>query len=278
MEHHPKSLVSRECRPGGTVVEVSGVRFGGPDVVIIAGPCAVESREQLYTTARHVKEAGAVMLRAGAYKPRTSPYDFQGLGEEGLGHLSLVGQRVGLPVITEVMDVRTIHLVGEHADMLQVGARNMQNYPLLEALGEFGAPVLLKRGLSATVKELLLAAEYILAKGNANVVLCERGIRTFEQGTRNTLDISAVPVLKAATHLPVVVDPSHAVGLREHVPALALAAVAAGADGLLVEVHPEPEKALSDGRQSLTPGSFTSMVEGVRRVAAAVGRGVATSG
>lgn len=265
-------LASRDCRAEGTVVEVGGVQVGGERVVLIAGPCSVESREQLLAAARSVKASGASMLRGGAFKPRTSPYDFQGLAQEGLELLAAAREETGLPVVTEVVDTRQVELVGRYADVLQVGARNMQNFALLSAVGELGKPVLLKRGFAATIRELLLAAEYVLAKGNSQVVLCERGIRTFEPSTRNTLDISAVPVLKASTHLPVLVDPSHASGVREYVPALARAAIAAGADGLLVEAHPKPEEALCDGRQSLGLQDFERMVVELRRVALAVGR------
>ena len=253
-------------------VDVRGARFGASELAIIAGPCSVEGRDMLLDTARAVRDAGAVMLRGGAFKPRTSPYSFQGLGAEALELLAEARAETGLPVVTEVMDPRDVDLVLAHADMLQIGARNMQNYALLAEVGLSRAPVLLKRGLSASVEELLYAAEHIMARGNGQVVLCERGIRTFETATRNTLDVSAVPVLKAETHLPVIVDPSHAGGRAALVLPLALAAIAAGADGLIVEVHPNPPAALSDGEQSLTPESFALVMERVGAVATAVGR------
>ena len=268
------------CLPAATaavshpIIDVAGARFGGIDLAIIAGPCSVEGRDMLLDTARAVRDAGAVMLRGGAFKPRTSPYSFQGLGAEALALLAEARADSGLPVVTEVMDPRDLELVVEHADMLQIGARNMQNFALLAEVGRTRTPVLLKRGLSASVEELLHAAEHIMARGNVQVVLCERGIRTFETATRNTLDVSAVPVLKAETHLPVIVDPSHAGGRAALVLPLALAAVAAGADGLIVEVHPNPPAALSDGEQSLTPESFALLMERVGAVAAAVGRTV----
>jgi 3-deoxy-7-phosphoheptulonate synthase len=265
-------LVSRSWHPQPTVVEFGGRRVGDGEVLIVAGPCAVESRELLLETALALAEAGAGAVRGGAFKPRTSPYSFRGLGEEGLKILAEARDVTGLPVITEVLTTQEVDLVAAYADVLQVGARNMQNFALLEAVGRQDKPVLLKRGLMASVKELLLSAEYILAQGNWQVMLCERGIRTFETETRNTLDLSAVPVLKQHTHLPVIVDPSHAAGKRELVPALARAAVAAGADGIMVEVHPRPAEALSDGRQSLTLGEFREMSAEVSRVARAVGR------
>ena len=258
-------------------VAAGNVRFGATPLAIIAGPCSVEGRDMLLDTARAVRDAGAVMLRGGAFKPRTSPYSFRGLGAEALELLAEARAETGLPVVTEVMDPRDLELVLAHADMLQIGARNMQNYALLGEVGLAQAPVLLKRGLSASVEELLYAAEHIMARGNGQVVLCERGIRTFETATRNTLDVSAVPVLKAETHLPVIVDPSHAGGRAALVLPLALAAVAAGADGLIVEVHPNPPAALSDGEQSLTPESFALLMERVEAVAAAVGRTVSAS-
>ncbi len=265
-------LVSRSFRPHPTVVEFGGRRVGDGEVLIVAGPCAVESRELLLETASALAESGAGAIRGGAFKPRTSPYSFRGLGEEGLQILAEARQQTGLPVITEVLSPQEVDLVAAYADVLQVGARNMQNFALLEAVGQQDKPVLLKRGLMASVKELLLSAEYILAQGNWQVMLCERGIRTFETETRNTLDLSAVPVLKQYTHLPVIVDPSHAAGKRELVPALARAAVAAGADGIMVEVHPRPAEALSDGRQSLTLDEFRTMSAEVAKVARAVGR------
>jgi len=270
----PFKLVSREVKPEDTVIDVGGVKLGGGRVVVMAGPCSVESREQLLEAAHAVKAAGATFLRGGAFKPRTSPYEFQGLAEEGLKLLAEARDKTGLKIVTEVMDVETLPMVAEHADVLQIGARNMQNFSLLKQLGAIRKPVLLKRGPSATVKEWLMAAEYILSRGNYQVALCERGIRTFETMTRNTLDLNAVPVLKALTHLPVVVDPSHGIGLRAHVPAMARAGVAAGADGLIVEVHPHPDRALSDGQQSLTPAEFEGLMKQVRVIAGAVGREV----
>jgi len=245
-------------------------------VVLIAGTCSVEGRAMLLDVAHRVRAAGATMLRGGAFKPRTSPYAFQGLGRRALELLAEAREATGLPVVTEVLDVRTLPLIVRHADLLQVGARNMQNFALLAELGRVKKPVLLKRGMSATVAELLMAAEYVMANGNGQVILCERGIRTFETATRNTLDIGAIPVLKRETHLPVIVDPSHAAGRAHLVPALALAAVAAGADGLLIEVHPAPATALSDGDQSLAPDDFAILADRVRTVAAAIGRTVAT--
>jgi 3-deoxy-7-phosphoheptulonate synthase len=270
----PFKLVSREVKEEDTVIEAGGVSIGGPRIVVMAGPCSVESREQILESAREVKAAGATMLRGGAYKPRTSPYEFQGLAEEGLKLLALAREETGLPVVTEAMDSETLAMVAGYADIVQIGARNMQNFSLLKQLGKLGKPVLLKRGPSSTIREWLMAAEYVVAHGNPRVVLCERGIRTFENATRNTLDLNAVPVLKSLTHLPVIVDPSHGIGLRAHVPAMARAAVAAGADGLIVEVHPCPEKALSDGQQSLTPGEFSGLMAQVKVIAGAVGRPV----
>jgi 3-deoxy-7-phosphoheptulonate synthase len=274
----PYKLASREFAVDRTVVRVGGrdahASFGGPSIAIIAGPCSVENREMLSTTAHLVRSAGATMLRGGAYKPRSSPYAFQGLGAEALRILVEVRAETGMPVVTEVMDTRQVDLVAEHADMLQVGARNMQNFALLAELGRVRRPVLLKRGLSATIKELLMAAEYIMANGNHDVVLCERGIRTYETATRNTLDIAAIPVLKRETHLPVIVDPSHAGGDADLVAPLAFAAIAAGADGLIVEVHPNPECALSDGDQSLAPPAFATMMQQLHAFAAAAGRSI----
>jgi 3-deoxy-7-phosphoheptulonate synthase len=266
----PYKLVGREWHPETSVVDVSGVRIGTGALVVAAGPCAVESEEQLVTTARHVGAAGAQLLRGGAYKPRSSPYSFRGLGSVGLEHLRRARELTGLPVVTEVLTPNDVAAVAEAADMLQVGTRNAQNFSLLEAVGEAGKPVLLKRGLSNTVEEWLLSAEYIVAHGNPNVVLCERGIRTFETGTRNTLDLSAVPLVHSLSHLPVIVDPSHATGHRHLVPSMALAAVAAGADGLLIEVHPSPDDALSDGPQSLTFDQFTTLMGDVRRLVTAL--------
>jgi len=254
------NLVSRESQAQDTVVRVGTVQIGGPRFTVIAGPCSVESAEQMVATATAVKTAGAVLLRGGAYKPRTSPYSFQGMGEEGLKLLALAREVTGLPVVTEVMDSGDIPLVEQYADMIQVGARNVQNFSLLKKLGRVNKPVLLKRGLMTTLEELLMSAEYILAAGNPQVVLCERGIRTFETATRNTLDLSAVCVLKERTHLPVIVDPSHAVGHRRYVAPMARGAMAVGADGVMVEVHCSPETALCDGEQSLTPAEFTAMM------------------
>jgi 3-deoxy-7-phosphoheptulonate synthase len=268
----PFKLASRDFHPQSTVVEIDGISVGGKQLVVMAGPCAVESREQLLEAARAVKGAGTHVLRGGAFKPRTSPYSFQGLGEEGLRILAEARKETGLPIVTEVMEPQMVPLVMMYADILQIGARNMQNYALLHAVGEAQRPVLLKRGMMSTVEELLMAAEYILSHGNERIILCERGIRTFEQYTRNTLDISAVPLLKQLSHLPVIVDPSHGTGKWELVEPLSLAAVAAGADGLLIEVHPHPEEALSDGAQSLKPSRFAQLMEGLRPVAEAVGR------
>lgn len=264
--------VNRQARQEGTVVNIHGVEVGGQKVVIIAGPCAVENREQLNLSADAVHLAGAKVLRGGAFKPRSSPYKFQGLGEEGLIMLREVSDRTGMPVVTEVMDTRQVELVAEYADMLQVGSRNMQNYPLLKEVGMLRKPILLKRGMMATIEEFLLAAEYILNQGNDQVILCERGIRTFETTTRNTLDLSAVPVLKRLCHLPVIVDPSHGTGHRWMVSAMARAAVAVGADGMIVEVHYKPEEALCDGQQSLSPDEFTLMMNDLKKIAIAVGR------
>ena len=269
----PYKRASREFSVNRTVVRIGDhATIGGDAITVIAGPCSVEGRDMLRETAAAVRDAGATVLRGGAFKPRSSPYSFQGLGREALALLADVRAAEGLPVVTEVLDTRDVDLVAAHADMLQVGARNMQNFALLAELGRVQRPVLLKRGLSATITELLMAAEYIMAHGNTNVVLCERGIRTFERATRNTLDVSAIPVLKRETHLPVVVDPSHAGGDAELVAPLAFAGIAAGADGLIVEVHPNPECALSDGDQSLTPPAFTSMMARLGAFASAAGR------
>ncbi|HEY6005443.1 MAG TPA: 3-deoxy-7-phosphoheptulonate synthase [Anaeromyxobacter sp.] len=270
----PFKLVSREVKEEDTVIDVGGVKLGANALTIMAGPCSVESKEQILEAAQAVKAAGARFLRGGAYKPRTSPYEFQGLAEEGLKLLALAREQTGLKVVTEVMDVETLPMVSDYADMLQIGARNMQNFSLLKQLGTVRKPVLLKRGPSATIREWLMAAEYVVSRGNYQVALCERGIRTFETMTRNTLDLNAVPVLKALTHLPVIVDPSHGIGLRPHVAAMARAGVAAGADGIIVEVHPRPDKALSDGQQSLTPREFEELMKQVRGIAGAIGRAV----
>ena len=268
----PYKLVSREFKPEASVVAVGGVKIGGKHVVVMAGPCSVENRQMLMSTARAVRQAGAQMLRGGAFKPRTSPYSFQGLGEEGLNYLREAADATGLKVVTELMDVRDVELVEKYTDMIQIGARNMQNFELLKEAGQSHKPVLLKRGLSATVTEFLLAAEYLLSQGNFNVVLCERGIRSFEDQTRFTLDLSAVPVVKQLSHLPVVVDPSHATGHWEYVEPMAKAAVAAGADGLMIEVHPNPETAFSDGPESLLPEKFAALMKEVKKVAKTVGR------
>jgi len=269
----PYKLVSREFKPDPTIVDVGGgVTIGGKALVVMAGPCSVENREMLFETARAVHRAGAQLLRGGAFKPRTSPYSFQGLGEEGLKLLREAARATGMRVVTELLDTRDIQLVEQYADVIQIGARNMQNFELLKEVGQSRKPVLLKRGLSATITEFLLAAEYILSQGNFNVILCERGIRTFETLTRFTLDLAAVPIIKQLSHLPVVVDPSHGTGSWEYVGPMAKAAVAAGADGLLIEVHPNPETALSDGPQSLLPKKFAALVSELRKVAQAIGR------
>jgi 3-deoxy-7-phosphoheptulonate synthase len=268
----PYKLASRNFRPGGTVVRIDGIEIGGERVVVMAGPCSVESRDQIQRSAEIVARAGAKIIRGGAFKPRSSPYTFQGLGEEALQLLRAAADGNGLLVISEVMDLVQIPLLLQYSDILQVGARNMQNYNLLRELGKQRKPVLLKRGISATIEELLLSAEYILAGGNYDVILCERGIRTFETYTRNTMDISAIPVVKKLSHLPIVGDPSHGTGRRDKVAPMARAAVAAGADGLLVEVHPDPDHALSDGAQSLRPEQFEELMEQLRRIAPVVGR------
>jgi 3-deoxy-7-phosphoheptulonate synthase len=270
-------LAGREFQQEPTVVRAGGVSIGGREFVVIAGPCSVETEEQIAECALQVAGCGGSILRGGAYKPRTSPYSFQGLGREGLVLLERAGRRAGLPTVTEVMHPDLVETVAEHADILQIGARNVQNYVLLEAVGRLRKPVLLKRGMMTTIEELLMAAEYILAGGNRQVILCERGIRTFETSTRNTLDITAVPVIKSKSHLPLILDPSHAAGVREYVPALARAALAAGADGIMVEMHPDPSRALSDGRQSLDFAGFASLMEELRRLGAAVGRPLAPS-
>jgi 3-deoxy-7-phosphoheptulonate synthase len=273
----PYKLASRTFRPGGTVVTVGGsgrpaVEIGGQRVAVMAGPCSVESRDQIERAAEIVARGGAKIIRGGAFKPRTSPYSFQGLGEKGLELLRVAADRHGLLVVSEVMDVAQIALVSAYADLLQVGARNMQNFTLLRELGRQTKPVLLKRGISATIEELLLSAEYILAGGNYDVIVCERGIRTFENYTRNTMDISAIPVVKKLSHLPIVADPSHGTGRRDKVAPMARAALAAGADGLLIEVHPDPDHALSDGAQSLKPAQFEELMGQLRLIAPAVGR------
>jgi len=268
----PYKLASRSFRPGGTVVQIGDVAIGGDRVVIMAGPCSVEGREQIHCTAALVARSGARVIRGGAFKPRSSPYSFQGMGEEGLRWLREAADQHGLLVVSEVMDHTQIPLLAAYADILQVGARNMQNFNLLRELGRQRKPVLLKRGIAATIEELLLSAEYILSGGNYDVILCERGIRTFETYTRNTMDISAIPVVKKLSHLPIIGDPSHGTGRRDKVPPMARAAIAAGADGLLVEVHPDPDHALSDGAQSLRPDQFEELMGQLRMIAAAVGR------
>jgi 3-deoxy-7-phosphoheptulonate synthase len=270
----PYKLVSREVKPEPTVIEVRGVKIGGGNTCVMAGPCSVESREQVLATADHVKKHGAHVLRGGAFKPRTSPYEFQGLREEGLKILAEARDRTGMPVITEVKDTESLDMVCSYADILQIGARNMQNFSLLEAIGERRIPVMLKRGLSSTIKEWLMAAEYILSRGNRSVILCERGIRTFETATRNTLDLGVLPLLRAQTHLPIVVDPSHGCGYAAGVTPMARAAIATGVDGVMVEVHPEPAKALSDGPQALTFPMFEKMMGELRGIAAVMGTGM----
>jgi 3-deoxy-7-phosphoheptulonate synthase len=273
---HPFKLASRNFRPEGSIVELGkGVSIGGAEVIVAAGPCAVESAEQIGEIAERVARAGAKLLRGGAFKPRSSPYSFQGLGEQGLKLLREAADKNGLLVVSEVMDPSQIEMMLSYVDVMQVGARNMQNYYLLRALGEGSKPVLLKRGMSATIEELLLSAEYIMSGGNYNVMLCERGIRTFDTYMRNTMDIAAIPVIKHLSHLPVVADPSHGTGRRDKVPPMARAAVAAGADGLLIEVHQDPERALSDGAQSMYPEHFAQLMDEMRVIAPAVGRRIA---
>src|SRR5512141_1086876 len=271
----PFKLASRQFHPENSVFPMDGFHVGGNEIVVIAGPCAVESRSQILETAQAVREAGANALRGGVFKPRTSPYSFQGLGEEGREYLAEAREQTGMPIVVEIMSQTQLELMVRYVDVLQVGARNMQNFNLLRSIGETRKTVLLKRGLSATIEELLMSAEYILAGGNKQVMLCERGIRTFETATRNTTDINAIPVLKNLTHLPVILDPSHATGHSDYVAAIARAAIAAGADGLIVEVHPNPEKALSDGGQSLKPERFAELVRQIRMIAEAMGRSIA---
>jgi 3-deoxy-7-phosphoheptulonate synthase len=268
----PYKLSSREFHPLDTTINVGGVTIGSKEIVVMAGPCAVESEQQLLETARAVKAAGATILRGGAFKPSTSPYQFRGLGEQGLELLAQVRKEVGLPVITEVMSSVEVELVARYADILQIGARNMQNFGLLEEVGKTGKPVMLKRGLSATVQEWLLAAEYILAQGNEQLMLCERGIRTFETYTRNTMDVSVIPIIEKVSHLPIIADPSHGTGKWYLVIPMALAAVAAGADGIMVEVHPNPDMALKDGAQSLTFANFNQLMSQLKSVSEAIGR------
>jgi 3-deoxy-7-phosphoheptulonate synthase len=269
---HAYKLVSREVKPEPTVVDVGGVRIGGAELVIVAGPCAVESLEQTLEVARRVKQAGARLLRGGAFKPRTSPYSFQGLGRQGLEILAQARAETGLPVVTEAVDEQSLDLVEEYADAIQIGARNMQNFSLLRRAGRAKKPVLLKRGMSATLEEFLMSAEYILSEGNYQVALCERGVRTFSDFSRNTLDLAVVPAVKQLSHLPILVDPSHGTGRRDKVAPLSRAAAAVGADGLLIEVHHDPDRALSDGPQSLTPAQFAELVADLRRIAPVVGR------
>ena len=268
----PYKLASRHFKPAGTIIKIGSLDIGDSKIVSMAGPCSIENQEQIESAAEIVASGGARVIRGGAFKPRSSPYSFQGMGEEGLRILRSAADRHGLLVVSEVMDQTQIPLLFEYADILQVGARNMQNFNLLRELGKIRKPVLLKRGVAATVEELLLSAEYIMSGGNYEVILCERGIRTFETSTRNTMDISAIPVLKRLTHLPVIADPSHGTGKRDYVLPMARAAVAAGADGLLVEVHPDPDRAISDGAQTLRPHQFSEMMQQIRAIAAAIGR------
>ena len=267
----PYKLASRHFKPEDTVIQIGKVAIGGPGVVLMAGPCTIESREQVEAIAPLVKAAGATILRGGAFKPRTSPYSFQGMKDEGLQLLAKARTETGMPVVTEIIDTRDVDLFAQHVDVVQVGARNMQNFALLEAVGSIKRPVLLKRGMAATLQEFLMAAEYICKNGNYQVILCERGIRTFETMTRNTLDLGSLPLLRRLTHLPIIVDPSHGTGDWRSVPALARAAVAMGADGLMIEVHPNPAQALSDGPQSLTPANFAKLMTSVKAIADVVG-------
>lgn len=275
----PYKQVSREWRAQNTIVTIApGVTFGGPDVQVIAGPCSVESEHQIVTAARAVKAAGATALRGGAFKPRSSPYSFQGLGKKGLELLAHARRETGLPIVTEALDEEGANLVAEYGDCIQIGARNMQNYSLLRAVGKLRKPVLLKRGMAATITDLLLSAEYLLAEGNDQVILCERGIRSFDNSARNLFDLTAIPIVQRLSHLPMIADPSHGTGLREKVTPMARAAIAAGADGVMVEVHPNPDRALSDGAQSLYPDQFGSLVSELRVIAEAIGRNLGTSG
>jgi 3-deoxy-7-phosphoheptulonate synthase len=274
----PYKQVSREWKHENTVVTIApGVAFGGREIPIIAGPCSVESERQIVTAARQVAAAGATALRGGAFKPRSSPYSFQGLGKRGLELLRLAQRETGLPIVTEALDEEGVHVVAQYADCIQVGARNMQNYSLLRAVGRIRKPVLLKRGMAATITDLLLSAEYILAEGNERVILCERGVRSFDTATRNLLDLTAIPLVQKLSHLPIIADPSHGTGLRDKVAPMARAAVAAGADGVIVEVHPDPDRALSDGGQSLFPEQFADLVGELRAIAQAIGREIATA-
>jgi 3-deoxy-7-phosphoheptulonate synthase len=275
----PYKQVSREWRPESTIVTIApGVSFGGDEVPIIAGPCSVESEEQILDAARIVVRAGGTALRGGAFKPRSSPYSFQGLGKKGLELLAFARDETGLPIVTEAMDDEGAHLVAEYADCIQIGARNMQNYSLLKTVGRIGKPVLLKRGMAATITDLLLSAEYILSEGNEQVILCERGVRTFDPATRNMLDLTAIPTVHRMSHLPIIADPSHGTGIRDRVTPMARAALAAGADGIIVEMHPHPDNALSDGAQSLYPDELTSLIRELRAVATAIGRSVTETG
>ncbi len=269
----PYKLASRDFHPSNTVIDAKGSKIGGGDLWVIAGPCSIESEKQLMTIAAEVKKSGANMLRGGAYKPRTSPYAFQGMGEEGLKLLRKAGEANGLPTVTEVMDTNTVSLIADYVDVLQIGTRNAQNFALLKAVGKVSKPVVLKRGMSQTIEEWLMSAEYIMSEGNNNVVLCERGIRTYETAYRNTLDLIAIPVLKEKTHLPIIVDPSHASGVWQYVTPMSLASIVAGADGIMVEVHHEPEKAMSDGAQSLKPEKFSVLMNEVKKIAPVVGVG-----
>lgn len=270
----PYKLAGRELKQSPTVIDLGNVQIGGNEIVVMAGPCAIEDEETFLETARKVKDAGARIIRGGAFKPRTSPYAFQGLQEDGLKIMAAAREATGLKIVTEVVDTRDVELVASYSDILQIGARNMQNFRLLKEVGSYNKPVLLKRGLSATIEEWLMAAEYIIAEGNPNVILCERGIRTFETATRNTIDLSAIPVVKDLSHLPIVVDPSHATGSWKYVDALSKGAIATGADGLIIEVHLNPANALSDGPQSLKPEKFTKLMEELAPVAKAVGRSI----
>ncbi|OGR51755.1 MAG: 3-deoxy-7-phosphoheptulonate synthase, partial [Elusimicrobia bacterium GWA2_38_7] len=268
----PYKLVSREFKKENSVIDIDGVKIGGKGVVVMAGPCSVDTKENLFTCAKAIKNSGAHILRGGAFKPRTSPYSFQGHGVAALKILAEAKKLTNLPVISEVMDTRQVEVVARYSDIVQVGARNSQNFDLLKELGQIKNPIMLKRGMANTIEEWLMSAEYIVSKGNRNVILCERGIRTFENSTRFTIDLNAIPVVKHLTHLPIIVDPSHGVGVRDYIPAIALAAIAAGADGIMVEVHPKPTEALSDGMQALLPVMFDKMMNDLRKVAVAVGR------
>lgn len=274
----PYKQVSREWQPEPTIIDLpNGTRIGGVEVVVMAGPCSVESEDQILGVAQRLKAAGATVLRGGAFKPRSSPYSFQGMGVRGLELLALAREETGMAIVTEALDTELVATVAEYADIIQIGARNMQNYPLLRRAGQTGKPILLKRGMSATIKEMLLSAEYLLAEGNAQVILCERGIRSFDTETRNLLDLTAIPVVKALSHLPIIADPSHGTGVRDKVMPMARAAVAAGSDGLMVEVHPSPDEALSDGGQSLWPDQFDELIGQVQVIADAIGRRLAAA-